>query len=875
MLYNDFWIAFRVAPSFFNGISFVIVFWLFASVLIGYRQIKQRNDAEIRVKFTSFSLDISLIAVVFAAISLVLLSYIQVFASAPMSGIVGGDVLDYMVAATRFSWSDFAGWSPYVWSNNFYLLVSNLAGLPMHFVYVGLQFYLIIPIAAFYFLVRTIFPENKKTAAIATLLCFFVAGVASWLLLKSNVDYNNFLDYTGFPGITPLALSPWILDYGFLFFALAFVYRGIFKKERDLVNYILPAVFTVASFFSHNLNIILIFVFSLIIFALLLNESRRYVLKLSLLTLVLVLALDPLSKWMFIDNIFAVVVRLKQQLNLSLPSTYLLLIVVIAVGIAGLFMLSYAIKKNLRCLNSWSFNLVERAKISFSNNRSKLLFYAGGFIFFGIAVFLYLCYPVFKYSSSNLEISPDWFIWIIFRSFGIILPFAIASIPFLIRQKRNSLLFTSVVMIAVFVSVALSISLSQIIPPYVGYVRYPSYLVIPLSIFASLCIVHSTQHFKVRRFKALFVIILVVLASTSVLSQAYARERFYDLGQTSVISTDANSSYTAPYTSNDTSAINWINNSTNIQKGSVILPLFPDSEEILSNLALDVKVTPNFQTWYLKDVLSNSSSEVILNCLNTLGIDYIFVGSRDSLDDSNFNSLIQSFKNQTFDQAVIFRVPSNYWPLPYFDSLFQKITFSLFEQYTGLTPINNKIIWFSNVSATGDIQVNSKSILISEEGLSVSSMNITTNSSSIYYEDKLLSNVSMMGPGELFSGPTQSIILRNASGLNTYVDLSESQNVSLTLLGADIQFKIGSSNLSFNNANVSITLKSSNSLVALCNQPLVTVNGFVKGSALGLIQGQTFDHDYMTEIAGKFIIEFPYSDNLIYSQIIKANELVI
>ncbi len=108
-----------------------------------------------------------------------------------MSGIVGGDVLDYMVSANRFIWSDFAGWSPYVWSNNFYLLISNLAGLPMHFVYVGLQFYLIIPIAAFYFLVRTIFPDYKKIAAIATLLCFFAAGVTSWGILNASAIFSQ------------------------------------------------------------------------------------------------------------------------------------------------------------------------------------------------------------------------------------------------------------------------------------------------------------------------------------------------------------------------------------------------------------------------------------------------------------------------------------------------------------------------------------------------------------------------------------------------------------------------------------------------------------------------------------------------------------
>jgi len=1053
----------------FSTVSYVLAFWLFAIAMLGYRQIKlRRNKTDLPVKIASFSFDLNLIALAFAAIALAIFAYIQVLASAPMSGIVGGDVLDYMVSANRFMWSDVFGWSQYVWSNNFYLLISNLAGLPMHFVYVGLQFYLIIPIGAFYFLVRTIFPGYKKIAAMATMLCFFAAGVTSWLLFTSQLHLiptiassSDLFQYTGAPGITPFALSPWIFDFGFLFFALAFVYRGVFKKERKLVNYFLPAVFVVAAYFSHNFNIIFVFLFSLVFLGLFLSEGRMYVLKLSLLTLFLALALDPLSKWMLVTSIFAVAVKLNLQLSFVL-SISLLVIGAIAIGITAHFSLSFVKKRNQRLEFRWSSNLVERTRTALSNNKSKLLFYFGGFTFFGVAIILYLLnYSNLSYISINTSLYSHfpWYM-IVFRSYGIILPFALASIPFMVHRERSSLLFMSVVSIAIFISTAVTLSLSLlgIIPPYIGYVRYIGYLVIPLSILAAFGIFHSMQHLKKRHFKALFVVILVILVSTSILSQAYVREMFYDLGQNPAIS-----AYTA-------SAIDWMN--VNLAKGVTILPLSVSAENILSNLVLDVKVTPNFQTWHLRDVLLNSRPEIVLYCLNTLGINYI-VNASDSFDDSYFSSIVQSFPqvfnnetvvyktsfsifsdsnlvlvnslnddssavklafgyltasqsnysitdessidqmkpgfnyflpdalpsllkpigilasveqgstvilqnstyadqifgkgkveisfndpsdvfstnvsnltytNSNFSKAIVsfvsekgsnmsfiahaqigkgslilvnsglstigandndilkstglllqrylsLNVPKEKWSVPYLDSLFRKITFSSFEQYTGLTPMNNKIIWFSNIDATGEIQVNSNSIRINEKELSVSSMSIKTNNASVYYEGKLLSDVGMIGVGKFLSGSKQPIILSKASGLNTYFDLSESQNVSLTLSGADIQFKIGSSNLSFNNANVSLTLKSSNSLIALCNQPKVTVNGFVNGSALGLIQGKTFDHNYLkvinattgefvlttliTGIAGKFTIEFPYTDNLIYSQITNANELII
>ena len=864
---------------------------------------------------------------------------------------------------------------------------------------------------------------------------------------------------------------------------------------------------------------------------------------------------------MFIDNLFALGIRFKLILGPSLST--LLVAGVIAFGLAGLLTLIYIKKRNLHLPFSWLDSLTKRTTIALSNNKTKWLFYFGGFIFFAIAVFFCLKDSSFMYVSNwtNLDFAIPWN-WIVFRSFGIVLPFALASIPFMVGKNRNSLLFIGLMSIAIFVTTALSLSLPGMIPSYIGYVRYIGYLVIPLSILAAFGIFYSMQHLKKRHLKALFVVILAVLVSTSILSTAYTREMFLDLGQKkSVILPD-----TVSGIDDWNSTINWLND--NPTKGATILPLSLDSEKILSNLALDVKVTPNFQTWHLRDALLNSRPETVLYCLNTLGINYVLVDARDvstlistltfsanvtregattefkwqgkdmnsnnqtirvdnanyayimntgtkqawestdsgatwtagnfieewitwgpkwtdyvdnltlwpgsgdysynntaeaillfgiTRDDSYFSSIVQSFpqvfpndkdnevtvyktsfpifndsnlvlvnslndsstavkmafgyltasqanysitdessidqmkpgfnyllpdtlpslltpddilasveqgstvvvqnstyadqifgegkveisfydpsnissanvsnmtySNSSFRKAIAslgsnasfiayaqigkgslilvnsgistigadsnemlkstgslllrflsLNVPEEKWSMPYFDSLFQKITFSLFEQYTGLTPMNNKIIWFSNVDATGNIQINSKSIRINEKELSVSSISITTNNGNIHFEDKLLSDVGITGVGEFLSESTQPVILSNASGLNTNIDFSESQNVSLTLSSANIDFKIGSSNLSFSNANVSFTLKSSNSLVALCNQPIVTVNGFVNGSALGLVQGTTFDYSSHVSLTGKFTIEFPYTANLIYSQIISANELLV
>ena len=869
----------------FSTVTYVLAFWIFAAVMFGYRQIKQRTTmAEIPIKSTSFTVDINLIAIAFAAISLVIFSYIQVFASVPTSGIVGGDVLDYMVSATRFAWSDFTGWSPYVWSNNIYGLISNLAGLPMYFVYIGLQFYLLIPIASLYFLVRTIFPDHKKIAAIATLLCFFAAGIISWVKIggvQTNLD--SLFQQAGFPGITPLALSPWILDFGFLFFALAFVYKGVFKKERKLVNYVLPAIFTAAAFFSHSLNIIFVFIFSLVILGLFFNGCRAYVFKLSLLTLALVLALDPLSKWMLIDNISAAAVALNLQ---SFESINSFVISTIAIGMVGLVAVLIAKKRNLRFRTKVPFTLSEKTKRIFSSDRSKLLFYIVAFTSFGVAVFLYMYnFPKYSYNPSEGNNYP--LEWTVCRSFGIILPFALASIPFMVHHERDSLLFTTVLSISIFISTAVSIAVSMyspaIIPPYIGYVRYIAYLVMPLSILAAFGIFYSMEHLKKRYFRALFVIMLVVLASTSILSQAYGRERLFDLGQTpAVLSNPVVSlvgSNTSLLSANMSLAIDWMN--SNLTKGVTILPLSLDSEKILSNFLLGAKVAPNFQTWRLRDVLLDSNTEIVLYCLNTLGINYIFVDTRNR-DDNSVSSIVQSFpviysKNET----TIYKTRSSLFndsnSMPYLDSLFKKITYSLYEEDTGSTPMNNKVIWLSNITATGttaeaslEMQISSKMISLNESRLFVSSMSVSTDNGSVTYESKALSDVRVKGAGDIIVH-SPIIQIGNASEYEVCIDLKASRNVSLTLRNADIDFK-SESYQSFSNANISIILGQSNPLATLCRQPIVRVNGNLTGLALGLAQSKTFYQN--VTLSGDFTAEFPLTNNnLLYSQITNVKEL--
>jgi hypothetical protein len=368
------------------------------------------------------------------------------------------------------------------------------------------------------------------------------------------------------------------------------------------------------------------------------------------------------------------------------------------------------------------------------------------------------------------------------------------------------------------------------------------------------------------------------------LSQAYSRERVFDIGQTpaklSYVTLSSNQTQTL-LSNNTILAINWI--AANATKGAAILPLSADSEKVLSNLVFDFKVAPYFLTWRLKDVLLNSSPEITLYCLNTLGINYVFLDKRSPYDNSSFaivQSLPVAYNN---NETTIYETePSTFNhsnATPYFDSLFKKITYSLYEEDTGSTPMNNKVIWFGNMNASGDVRVTSDSISLNNETLTVAAMSVKTSEGSIIFENKILNDFSIDGPGEITIGSAKPVRFTNASNLNANVDLADSRNITLSFFDANINYKYGSSLSDYGNADIIITLDSANSLVALCKQPNVTVSGefgSVSGSALGLTKGITFDATNATRpvmLWGNFTIEIPFTDNLLYSQLTNTKEL--
>jgi hypothetical protein len=647
----------------FSNFSFILVLWISTGILGVYAYLKRRDAKEVLENHV-FSFDTNLIALLLAGSTLVVLSYFQVLSSAPLTGIVSGDVTRYMVFANRFIYSEVFGWTPYVWSSVFYWLNASLAGIPMHYVSAGLQFYQIIFASAFYFFVRTLFPEHRKVAAVATLLCFFVAGVNSWLMISQMVaspsvfegyiggNTAGVLDFvfqhSGGAGLTSLSLGVWAFDFGLLFYALAFTYRGVFVGERKLTNYILPALFVSAAYFTHSFNILLLFVFSTLLFFLFLPTSRKYVFTVLSLTVVFSILFEPLSKWPFTNWLLGIMAQWNlQSILLGSNASNVIIVFVLIIGVAFAFFMFFKNKKQ----PMYRSKFLQDVRKILDRDYAKLAFYVLGFsVFFGSIILYFLNYESLMY--TKIWILQDYvFPWyyIIFRSYGIILPFAFAAIPFVTKIKRSTLIFILIFSLAIFIPAIVSLAFPEVIPPSIGYTRYSAYLLFPFSILAALALLQSVKLLKKNKTRILSLLVLVVLISSSILSQAYTRELYYLTGQSKKVSDPTAES------------IEWIN--SNLPRDSSILPLTEFSEQLLSNLASGIRVIPNFQLWWLRDALLKSRPEVILYSLSKIGVNYIFVrngefASIDGFQESYFKYTLAFFPEVYHnDEVTIFKVP--------------------------------------------------------------------------------------------------------------------------------------------------------------------------------------------------------------------------
>lgn len=534
----------------FSNFALVIVTFVFCAILETYRLLKFRDvgatkSKDIESTRSSF-LDWSLIALIVAAIALVALSYIEVLSASPLSGIVSGDVADYMTYATRFFSTTVNKWSPYTLSNMFFWINSYLAGIPMEYAYAGLQFFQLIFISSFYFFVRSLFPENRKIAGLATLLCFFVAGLGSWLMMGTMVTSpNRFVDYmgantsqilninfnyTGAAGITPFFLSAFTFDFALVFYGLAFVYKSFFLKKRDFIDYLLPAFFGAAAIATHNINIVLILIFSLLIFGFFCRSERKFTLKTILLMVGIFFVLDALSKWQFISMFLS---RKIFGTNLF----YSILFICISLSII-LFLIR---KKDFG-------PSLDKIKGKIVEEKSKILFYLLSISFFILTlVFFFSDYKNISY--TELWVSPlaalPWY-HTLFRSYGILSLFALASIPILFEAHKKVIAFFIVFAASIAIPIVLSLVFPAVLSPSIVYTRYFIYLVIPISILAALGLTRIGNLFKKRALRLAVFPVLVFLICSSLLSQAYVAEYFYINGQSRISDKTA-------------SAIEWIN----------------------------------------------------------------------------------------------------------------------------------------------------------------------------------------------------------------------------------------------------------------------------------------------------------------------------
>ena len=283
----------------------------------------------------------------------------------------------------------------------------------------------------------------------------------------------------GAPGITPLSLGVFTFDFGLVFYALAFTYEGLFKEKRNLVNYFLPALFISAAYFTHNVNILLVFFFSILLFLFFLAKSRKYIVKLGLLTVAFMICLDAISKWLLTNTLLGIAATLDLQLLVnSVNTTTLILVSSITLFVSLAVVIFYRKKQQLTChltlIHSKIMEALDRSSV-------RIIFFIFGFSVFLISVIL------FFFNFGNIQYTGIWvnsgytFPWyyIVFRSFGIVLPFALASLPFLFMVRKRTLVLIFGFLLSILIPIVLSLVFPTFLSPSIIYTRYSAYLFNP------------------------------------------------------------------------------------------------------------------------------------------------------------------------------------------------------------------------------------------------------------------------------------------------------------------------------------------------------------------------------------------------------------
>lgn len=650
----------------FSISSYLLLLWFFVLVTAFGRKLLRIRNEEIDSKSQEqkphfLAVNLTKLTPIIIGVFTVALGYLIVSSGVnPRVDIIstinyGSEFINYDVSQT-FIRSNQVAMGVYLW------ITTALTGLPTWYTFVGIQFYVFLFPAAFYMLVRSIFPNHREIAATATVLAFLGAGLGllpaffasqspDYIFGSTLSQYNSLLAIYQKTGSGPwlyLLAEEEAFD-SFIFFALAFSYRYLIDKRQHIGFIFASSILVSCALLNHNVFFFPIFLFPILIFSIAVGASYKRLGALLGSIIALTLLLDLLSKFV-LGNVYLGILFGQEAPGTSTNLLPVLVPIILFLICGALLIISK---------RKWIPPLVTlglRLKFFFgkslstmhSHNKVKTIFPLMGFLIFFYLVFLLLNegMPV----QGWLDGFTPWYYFI--TIWGFTLPLAISAIIYIKRIPRNTLAFLLGLLISLCIIVLLSFKYPNVLNSIIWAFRYRALLVFPFSILASFFLFRFVSNLKFGAKRFFVYVLIIIMLSSSFLSSAYLVESSYLPGQLSnrISSDEANS-------------IEFINENLH---GNLILPLSYRGEALLTNFGKNVKVLPVFRERspilfpypWVRDLLINLTCSDTLYILHELGVDYIFKFNEENVIVPGLSSFPVVYENSL---VKIFSVPKYFF----------------------------------------------------------------------------------------------------------------------------------------------------------------------------------------------------------------------
>lgn len=468
---------------------------------IEYTLSKQKGRLSPSIRLACNPVQISLLVIIFLCV--VFSSYFIVFSSEPTDLALTYDVARYVETSNKLILNQpVTADVKYIWLQFFIAEASILTGLQPIYAFVGLQYYVILPLAAFYALLKALLPRNERAPAIAVAVVSLLHSLGAigmydffWWYRKGGRDtwiaLNNVYAKTGI-GSGPIMFFTAGVDIAMVLLAMAYAFKYLMNQQEKLRNILLISLFFNTAMFSHGIFATFPSVISLILFAII-HKRVRLVMTVILTMLAMFLLLEVLSGFLF-TNMFLPIYLYATIFFMTrgtvLQFQFMLKIIFIAFLILSLLYLS------LYFLRGELSNSISSLKLKFLERRViKILFWGIALTITFTAIFAWradwLNIGIFAMFSDPSYVAP-WHIFII-GSYGPSLLITIGCLPMLLRRSdKKPLVYVFTWLISIILvgfAGVLVIPRVPFIPLYVSIAtwtyRYFGFIAIPLVCFAA------------------------------------------------------------------------------------------------------------------------------------------------------------------------------------------------------------------------------------------------------------------------------------------------------------------------------------------------------------------------------------------------------